>query len=190
MTLTARDVMTQNVVCLDPELLLLEAHEILADRKISGAPVTDRDGRLLGVISRSDLMTAVEEQHAIWAEDRSFFGEYHPLSVPAWLNLPRDFNAELADVTVQSAMTQDLVTVSLDAPVREVAQLMHSKQIHRVLVVENSRLVGIVSSMDLVRLLTSDPSELARQLQAEKPGALERLASIAEHRKKKTAPKP
>lgn len=38
MTLTARDVMTQSVVCLDPELLLLEAHEILADRKISGAP--------------------------------------------------------------------------------------------------------------------------------------------------------
>ena len=141
--LKVRDVMARSVVTVDPTTPLKDVAGSLVDNRISGVPVVDSLGTVLGVVSEADLL--VKEQGAEAIRHRRlvrFFGDSSE---------SRAQLAKLAAVTAGEAMTAPAVTLGSARPISEAAALMTARKINRLPVVDGGRLVGIVTRADLVR---------------------------------------
>ena len=143
----AADVMTVNVVSVDPDMPVQEIARLMSERGISGVPVVEKDGRLVGMISEGDLLRRVETDTQL---RRSW-----------WLEM-LSTNTELASDYVKThgrrarhVMTDKVVTVEEATPLVAIADLLESHRIKRVPVVRKGALVGIVSRANLVRALAS-----------------------------------
>ena len=148
---SAADVMTSAVISVTPDTPVTEIAKILFGHHISGAPVVDTNGRLVGIVSEGDLMSDVG---AVGSETtrRSW-----------WLGMFTDSASLAADYsrtharTAGDIMSTELVTVREDTPLRDVARLLEKKRIKRVPVMRNDKLVGIVTRANLVQALASMP---------------------------------
>ena len=152
MPVVARDLMLTDLVTLSPELALVDAHRVLIESGISGAPVIDDGNVIVGVLSSSDLVRAVAEEHDSDVSRADYFRDVLDFSGPEGASDLDDFQDRLKELTVADAMTRELVTVGPNASLRDVAQTLARHRIHRVLVVEGDRLAGIISSFDFVEL--------------------------------------
>ncbi|MEB3358609.1 MAG: CBS domain-containing protein [Synechococcales bacterium] len=145
------DVMTSDLITVGPEAPLGEAIRLLAENRISGLPVIDRDNRLVGVISETDLMwqeTGVRPPAYIMLLDSVIY-----LENPATYD--RELHKALGQ-TVAEVMTKEVVTVMPDKPLRDAAQIMHKRKIHRVIVVdEDKTAIGVLTRGDIVRFMAS-----------------------------------
>ena len=159
MPITARDIMETQVVTLSPDEPLVNVERLFFKEEIHGAPVVADDGRLLGMIGSLDLLRAAAEDHdSLQAEAGSAsylreifeFSEFGPTSTLA------DFRERLGERVVSELMSDGAVTVSPDTPVSEVARAMRENRTHRVLVAEQGKLQGIISTFDLVGLLEKE----------------------------------
>jgi CBS domain-containing protein len=151
--LTIRDVMSRPALTVHPETPIKDVARLLVEHRISGLPVVDADGRVLGVISEADLL--LKEQGPDTIPHRHFarlLGE-SPAS--------RAQRARLEATTAGEAMSAPAVTVTGDRPVAEAAALMTSRGINRLPVVEDGVLVGVVSRADLIRAYVRSDDELA-----------------------------
>lgn len=161
-TTLARDVMTKTLVCAHPEQPLGELELVLIEHRISGAPVVDH-GRLVGVISRSDIarvevlmesLDGLVSDQMRW--DAQADGFQHPIR-PAY----HGFRGRLENLAVRDAMHDQVITCRPDAPVGEIAAEMIRHHIHRVIVIEADQPVGVISSLDIVRLVAAPHSQPA-----------------------------
>lgn len=143
----ARDVMTTSVATVPAHLPVEEVARFLLDRRISGAPVVDDDDRVIGMVSEGDLLRRPET------------GTLQPRSWWLWLlGAPGDQASEYVKTHGRRAadvMTRDVVTVSEDTPLAELAGLLEKRRIKRVPVVRDGKLVGIVSRADILRALAA-----------------------------------
>ncbi len=149
----AGDLMTRDVAVVHPETSLLEAVKLMAGRRISGVPVVDDPGTIVGMLSEGDLMRWHEgytERQARWLD---MLAEGFELA-PAFLQGIQEQHRK-----VKSVMSSGATTVTEDVPAREVANLMYEKNIKRVPVVRDGRLVGIVARFDLIRALAQKLGE-------------------------------
>jgi CBS domain-containing protein len=125
------DLMQPDVKTIDPDATIADAVVSLADAHISGLPVVDRGGRMLGVVSTSDVI-AVEAE----AEERG--------------------RAELLRGTaVRDIMTPRTLTISPEADIREAARQMLYAEVHRLFVASDGELLGVISTTDIVRALAT-----------------------------------
>lgn len=155
MVTRARDLMQTDVVVVTSEAPLLQVHRLFIEEEINGAPVENEDNEVVGVISSLDLLRAVQEQYETGAAATApmYFREDLPYSGPDWLSAPEDFQDRMAELTAADAMIREIVSVKPDTPVSEVAHIMRNQRIHRVLVVEDGELQGILTTFDLISLL-------------------------------------
>lgn len=154
--MTVRDVMTQSVICVRPETPLKEVAGLLIDHKISGLPVVDDDGAVLGVVSEADFLMKEQGAEAV---------RHRPLA--RILGESRESRAQLAKlraVTAGEAMTAPAVTIAPSRPISEAAALMTSRGVNRLPVVDDGRVVGIATRADLVRAFVRSDDELARTI--------------------------
>lgn len=144
-----KDLMQPNVTCLKPSDTLAQAWKCFSERKISGAPVVDEEGKLVGVISQTDLVKeAFSKDHSHYPQN-SFFVEY-----PYWTSITLEGELDDLDmVLVSQKMVTDVVTVAPGDPISSAAAKMRSLRIHRLIVTDNDSVVGIVSSFDLLQAL-------------------------------------
>jgi len=153
---TAADVMQRGVISLGPSTPLLDAHRLLVEEEIHGAPVVDEEGALIGVVSSMDLLRAVSEEH----ESAGFAADALPRETlefgPTLWTVPEDFQDRLANRTVGEVMTKNAWTVEESTRAREVAELLYRERIHRVWVVKEGTPVGVVSTLDLLPLVRDD----------------------------------
>lgn len=176
---TIGEIMTKDVATVEPEMSLREAMEVLVDAEASGAPVV-ASGRVVGVLSVTDIMDiqSTTSGAPVQREDQAQRGEWE--SANLWredlADVPPTYFADYwddagADVrerfaqsespewdvmeehTVGEAMTRQVVGLPPDATAREAARLLTANEIHRVLVMKNDRLEGILTTTDLVRAL-------------------------------------
>ncbi len=152
MSKTVADIMTADPITVSPETSLQEAIQILANNKISGLPVVDKKGKLVGVISETDLTwqaTGVDAPPYVMFLDSVIY-----------LQNPAKHNQEVHKAlgqTVQEAMSDRPVTIRADRLVREAAKLMHEKKLRRLPVVDdNSQLVGIITQGDVIRMMAAE----------------------------------
>ena len=144
---TAGDLMTRDVAVVHPETSLLEAVKLMAQRRISGMPVVDDAGAVVGMLSEGDLVRWHEgcsERQARWLD-----------MLAEGPDLASDFleGIRAQRHKVRSVMAPGAATVVEDTPARDVARLMCDRNIKRVPVVRDGKLVGIVARSDLVRAL-------------------------------------
>jgi CBS domain-containing protein len=172
--LRLHDIMTRDLVTLSPEHTLREAMVILTREHISGAPVA-ANGRLVGVVSLTDLAELVAStpgvpterpEHAEWGEFDAPIADVEDEDPPGvfFQQLWDDAGAEvterigetegpewdaLQEHTVGEAMTRAVLALEPSTTVESAAAFMRSHAIHRVLVMQDSRLLGIVSTTDI-----------------------------------------
>jgi CBS domain-containing protein len=145
--LTAADVMTTNVISVAPETPVEDIAKILYNNRISGLPVVDRNGALLGVVSEGDLITHVE---AVGEKRRSW-----------WLTLFSGENALARDYvkahgrTARDVMTARVISVNETTPLADIAMLLERHRIKRVPVLRDGKLAGIVTRSNLLQALAT-----------------------------------
>jgi len=153
---TAKDIMEKRIITVSPSAPLSEVERLLTENRISGMPVTDAQGRAIGVVSYRDLLDHyAENPDARPKRERAFYR----LSTEGMA----DEDIESFEVppesedTVLDVMTPEVIRVGPDATLHEVARTMSSHSIHRVLVVEreSEKVVGIISSMGVLAALSA-----------------------------------
>ena len=152
------DLMTDDVVTASPEMTLKDVDHLFTGHGISGAPVLD-DGVLVGVISQSDVVRVLYDNQVATTEVSQFLLSPFPIPLPALAEISRN-RAAIADrmvkMTVAEAMTDLPVTVAPADDISVAAEAMVSGRLHRVLVTDGGKLVGILSALDLAALLIDD----------------------------------
>ncbi|HEY7413287.1 MAG TPA: CBS domain-containing protein [Vicinamibacteria bacterium] len=153
-SLTAKDVMSRQVLMASPDMTVHELAVFLTENQISGAPVVDDRGKLIGLVSLTDIAESDalrdEVPEATKAERREWAGKASRDEVG-------DMRVQRADLLVRDIMTPAAYTVPEDTPVARLAQTMVAGRIHRLVVTNNHRVSGIVTSLDLLRLLCEKP---------------------------------
>lgn len=150
---TVADVMTRDPITARPETPLNEVIQILAQKRISGLPVVDETGKLVGVISETDLM---------WRESGATPPPYIMLlDSVIYLENPARYERELhkaLGATVKEVMTDHhVVTITPEKPLRDAAQLMHERGVHRLPVLDNhEQVIGILTRGDIVRAMAAE----------------------------------
>ena len=177
---TVREIMTQHVVTVDPDMSLRDAIGVLDAHGISGAPVALR-GKLIGILSATDILGFAAATPGVPTEDdtrerRSAVGadeprkdETSPVSAyftDIWDNAGADVlermrsteNPEwdvLSEHVVSEVMSQGIRSVPSDASLADAAAYMVAHRVHRALVVNGDRLVGMVAAIDFVKAIAA-----------------------------------
>nr|WP_205520827.1 CBS domain-containing protein [Propylenella binzhouense] len=139
--------MTSPVISVGPDTPISEIAALLIERRISGVPVVDGGGRLVGIVSEGDLLRRAE----IATEPRR----------PHWLELLTDRSIQAADfvrshgLTAADVMTRDVVTADPETDLAQIAETLERRCIKRVPIVENGTPVGIVSRANLLHGLVA-----------------------------------
>jgi CBS domain-containing protein len=150
-----KDVMATEVVTLKPEASIREAAKLFVELHISGAPVVDARGEVVGMISEGDLLHRQEldtdaPRRSHWL---SFF-----FSASEAADYVKSHARAIGDV-----MSRNVISVDENTPLQDVANLFESRRIKRVPVLRDGKLVGIVSRANLVQALASAPEEEASE---------------------------
>jgi CBS domain-containing protein len=159
----ARDVMISEVVHIGPDASLAELERLLLSARLGGVPVVER-GRLIGVVSRSDILRSLGTERAIAEAQADVYREFYDDPFAPSEHAARE-EAEQSEaieqqiaqrmvrLRVRDAMTRDVVAVDADTPLTEAAATMAGRRIHRLLVTDGGRLAGLISALDVVRLV-------------------------------------
>lgn len=152
--LKAKDIMTEDVLAVEEDMQIDIVAEFLLENCISGAPVVDKESKLVGVVSLTDIARfaslPVLDPRAGVFED--YFRTTSDLRIPKRELAGLRANLD-ALVPVREIMTREVVRVGEDAPVKVVAETMIDRRVHRLLVTSGERIVGIISSFDLLGLV-------------------------------------
>ena len=130
MGLLASDVMIKDVVVISETAPLKEVTHLFAERKITGAPVVNAQGELVGVLSETDIIRKSN-------------------SIGAW-----------SPNTAGQIMTKPPVTVPPETTLKRVCELMYNRRIHRVVVAEGRQIRGIITTMDILRTIATSATQL------------------------------
>ncbi len=144
--LTAKDIMTRNVVTLSPETSIEELASLLVKNQISGVPVVDETGNLYGIVTENDLISRNKRLHIPTV--------VYFLDAAIYLESSKKFEQEVKRLTaskVGDICNRKVVTVTEDATVIDIATIMAEKKVHLLPVVRNGKVTGIIGKRDLVR---------------------------------------
>jgi CBS domain-containing protein len=143
----AEDVMTREVISIDPDATVLQAARLMLQHHISGLPVVDKEGKLVGVLSEGDFLrrreTRTERRRSRWLE---------------FLMGPGRMASEYSHShgrKVSEVMTPDVQTVDESTPLEDIVELMERRRIKRVPVLCGGQLVGIVTRSNLMHAMVS-----------------------------------
>ncbi len=162
--LRAAEVMSRALIVARPEQELLEVEQTLFERQVSGLPVVEGD-RLVGVISAGDVarvqvfMNSLDGQvndRQEWSVQADGFQHSEP---PAF----HGFREMISRLKVKDAMSDQVVTCAPEAPLAEVAASMLAEHVHRVIVIDGQKPVGIISSLDLVKVLADSLAAIHKE---------------------------
>lgn len=142
-----KDAMTADVITVGPEVSVHKAARLMSDHGVSGLPVVEADGRLIGIVTEGDLILrqAAPRARHWW---HRFFADPDALA--------RDYQ-KAAGTTVGEVMTRAVVSVSPSLGIDTAARILHDRGLRRVPVVRDGRLVGILARGDLVKALAATP---------------------------------
>jgi CBS domain-containing protein len=153
----ARELMSTPVVTIHPEASLKELADLIVTHGVSGVPVVDRAGTLVGVVSESDITERLEGA----AEEEQEAGLPRVLTTLAGL---MGGTRKIEARTVADLMTARVVSAGPDATVQELVHLMTTYDINRIPIVETGRLVGIVTRADVLRTLVRPDAAITADL--------------------------
>ncbi len=152
--LTAKDVMNPNVISVPADWTIEELSQFLIDKAITGAPVKDENGKLIGVVSLTDIV-----RHDSLAEINLRADEPHDYYMHGWEErlAPEELTSfhveDKPQAFVRDVMTPMIFKVDENTSIQEVADTMIGGRVHRLLVTHAGRVVGIVTTMDMLKVI-------------------------------------
>ncbi len=152
----ARDIMRRMVMAVPASLTVQELATFLIDHEISGAPVEDSSGGLIGVVTVTDITNSVSMGGKRLSDRSPDNEEAHGWEDSLSLEDIDELHVEDGDLTVGDIMTSTVLTADASNSVAKLAEIMLEAHLHRVLITENESVVGIVTSSDLLRLLVDE----------------------------------
>jgi CBS domain-containing protein len=153
------DIMQKKVKTIAPDKPLPALERELLRWRIGAMPVVERGGKLVGIVSRSDVVRQLCLERSL---GEAMADAYRDQTDEKFIEKSRRDVAEaigqrMERLCVRDVMIRDVITVAPDLPLAKAAQLMIERRIHRLPVVENGKLVGIVSSLDFTRVVAEAP---------------------------------
>ncbi|MSR83814.1 MAG: CBS domain-containing protein [Candidatus Latescibacteria bacterium] len=147
MGVKAADIMQREVISVQEDLPIADLVELLYDHRISGVPVVGEAGNLIGVISATDVLLGdmVLGQAPVMETDYHTHVDIHADNWEVMRIEPED------DRRVRDLMSTGVITVQPDTPIDELARIMFANRIHRLIVLAGEQLVGIGTTMDILR---------------------------------------
>ena len=144
--MTVEQVMTRDLITVNPAMPIHQAAQLMVEHGVSGLPVVDDDGRLVGIISEGDLiLRQTRRRERPWWH--SFFENGEQLA--------REYQKAVG-TTVGEVMTRSVVSISPVWGIETAAAIMQNRRIRRLPVVHDGRLVGIVTRADLIKALATE----------------------------------
>ncbi len=151
-SVTARDIMTTEVVTIGPEATVPDAADRFAEHGYHALPVVGADGALLGLLTDEDLVATEARVHVPTFINLGFLGD---IPVPSTMHRLGEELRHVSAATVADLMDTDVTTVAPDDNIEAIATVMHDADMSHLPVVDRGRLVGIVARADLIRHLAA-----------------------------------
>lgn len=146
--ITAKDIMTRDVITVKPETSIEELARILIENRISGAPVVDDKGNLIGIVTENDLISQNKRLHI-----PTVFRLFDALIM---LERRKKIEEEIKRLTatrVWDICTKNVITVDEDTPLQEIATIMSEKKVHLIPVMKDKKIAGIIGKADLIKAM-------------------------------------
>ncbi|MEM2954785.1 MAG: CBS domain-containing protein [Candidatus Nanoarchaeia archaeon] len=143
------EIMTKEVTTVPPDMSVKEVAKKLFEMQISGLPVVDNEGRVVGMITEKDIIATALPK---FIEDKDMVDFSYILNEEPF----RKNIAEFENLKVRDIMRKDVLCVSEDTPVPEVARLMLTKKVRRIPVLRDKKLVGIIARSDIVKVIAKE----------------------------------
>ncbi|EKE03648.1 MAG: CBS protein [uncultured bacterium] len=143
-----KDIMSTDLITVQEDSTIRDLIKTFADKDILGVPVLDKDGYVVGVVSSVDILKN-ESSHTFY---------HDPLMTNFEMSLYED--AKFFDQPVSTIMSHDVYSIGANETIAAMARIMYNKRIHRLLVTEYNKLVGLVTTFDLLKLLASSDEEV------------------------------
>lgn len=143
-----QEIMTKHVVLIDPDMSVKEVADLFLKNSINGAPVVDAEGKVIGIITDSDLVMQDVKLH--------FPTAIQLLSGTILLGSEKKFEEQFnkaVGAKARDVMTRNVFTVHADDNLEDVATLMSDKDVGRVPVVEDDKVVGIITKKDIIKTI-------------------------------------
>lgn len=147
---TAADIMTPKVITVSPETSVVELAKILTAFNLSGVPVVDEHGTIVGIVTESDLIDQNKKIHIPTVV--TFLDSFLYLESPDKM---KNEMKKMAGSTVADICTRDVVTVAPDCSLEDLATIMAEQHVHTLPVVLADKLVGIIGKKDIIKTLIS-----------------------------------
>lgn len=147
----AAEIMKKDVITLRPEMSVEEAGRVFIEHNIGGAPVVDDAGNLYGIVTENDLIARDKRLHI--PTILRIFDAYIALGSTSAM---REELRKMAARTVKDIMTADVISVTEDTPLEELATIMTEKGVHLLPVVKGTRLVGVVGRHEVLKAAASE----------------------------------
>ena len=149
----AKDIMTKNVICVNPDMRINELNKAFIKDGITGAPVVDESGNLIGVVSKSDIVN-YDFKKGMHATSMS---DYYSSTGLEPQQMTDDFiktdTLTFVDATVKDIMKSSVITAQPDDSIQDLSREMYDKKIHRLVIVEGNKVAGIVSTLDILKIV-------------------------------------
>ncbi|MFA6989410.1 MAG: CBS domain-containing protein [Candidatus Gastranaerophilaceae bacterium] len=143
-----KDIMSEDLITINKDATIKELVDLFSKNGIMGVPVIDDDEFIIGVVSSSDVM-----------KNESSHNFYQTPSIDVLESVNYE-TSSFMNSKVSTIMTKDLYSTSPDDTIAKMSKIMYDKKIHRLLVVDYNKLVGIVSTFDLLKLLATSDEEV------------------------------
>ncbi len=144
--LKAKDIMTKEVRTVKPFTTIEDLARILIEHNVSGVPVVNDDGDLIGIVTENDLISKNKRLHIPTV--MRLFDAYIMLESPATIEKEM---RKMAAVTVNDILIKDVIAVTEETTVEEIATIMAEKNVHLIPVVSGKKIRGIIGKMDVIK---------------------------------------
>ena len=151
----ARDLMTEKVVCVHPETPIPSLIKILIKNHINGAPVVDKGGKLVGVVSKTDIVDYEEKtfKKQNSGSKKSFYSDTNGKLKKAFDKISK--SKSFVKAAVKDIMTSHVITAHADDTIDRLAKIMYDKKIHRIIIQDKGQVVGVVSTLDILHAVST-----------------------------------
>lgn len=144
--LKAKDIMTKDVITVKSDATIEELAKIFIEHKISGAPVVNESGDLSGIVTENDLISQNKRLHI--PTFIRLFDAFIMLERPS--KIEKEIK-KMAASTVDDICTKEVITVTEDTPLEDIATIMAEKKVHLIPVVEEKKIKGIIGKIDMIK---------------------------------------
>ncbi len=144
--ITAKEVMTEEVITVTKDTSIKDLSDLFIKHKVNGFPVVDEDGQLIGIVTEKNLIEQNKNLH-IPTVIALFDAVIYLESGKKFEEEVKRFNA----TQVKDIYTSNVVTVSSDANIHEIASLMAEKSVHSIPVVDGKKIQGIIGKLDIIK---------------------------------------